>query len=227
MTQPEPLERVRRFAMPEGPASCRGFQLSQEGEIRFAPEKPWIPFRAEQWFGATGLEFRWIARTRLARVLPVVVLDAFEGGHGRLAVRLAGIVPVAHAEGPVADRAEMMRSLAELPWRPTAFAADGPPGVSWSEPAPGVLRAGFDDGVTRCHVDLEVDSDGRVLAAGAPDRPRAVGKTFVSTPWRGAFADYRVFGRFRVPTRAEVSWLLPEGGFSYFRCRVTSFRAVD
>jgi hypothetical protein len=29
-----------------------------------------------------------------------------------------------------------------------------------------------------------------------------------------------------VPTRVEVSWLPPEGAFTYFRCEVTHFRAV-
>jgi hypothetical protein len=75
-------------------------------------------------------------------------------------------------------------------------------------------------------VDFEVDADGRILTGSAPDRPRGLGKTFVLTPWRGLFFDYRYFGRFRVPARAEVAWLLPEGPFTYFRCRVTSFRSL-
>jgi hypothetical protein len=193
------LERVRRFAMPEGPVACRSFHLQQVGEIRLAPGKPWIAFRAEQRFDAAGLDFRWTARARMARVLPVKVIDAFEGGHGHLSVRIAGILPVARAQGLVVDRGEVMRAIAESPWRPTGFSAGSALQLAWSEAAGGVLRASFDGGATCCCVDFEVDADGRILTGSAPDRPRGLGKTFVLTPWRGLFFDYRYFGRFRVP----------------------------
>jgi len=221
------LERVRGYAMPDGPVACRGFQLRQTGEIRLAPDKPWLPFQAEQWFDAAGLNFRWTARSRIARVLPVTVVDAFERGHGLLSVRIAGIVPVVRAQGPEVDRGEVLRALAELPWRPTGFSSSSKaPQLAWSSPSPETLRVTFDDGATRCYVGLEVDAEGRVLAAGAPDRPRGLGKTFVTTPWRGTFAEYKTFDGLRVPTRAEVAWFLPEGPFTYFRGTVSDFRAA-
>ena len=231
------LERVRRYAMPDGPVACRSFQLRQSGEIRLAPDEPWLRFEAEQWFDAAGLDFRWTARARIGRILPVTVVDAFEGGHGFLSVRIAGVVPVARARGPEVDRGEVLRALAELPWRPTGFSSgSNAPQLAWSvasphtrapdTPAFDTLRATFDDGTTRCYVDLEVDAEGRVLSAGAPDRPRGLGKTFVPTPWRGTFADYKPYDGLRVPTRAEVAWLLPGGPFTYFRGRVTDYRIV-
>jgi len=227
------LERVRRFAMPDGSVACRGFHLQQSGEIRLAPDKPWLPFEAEQWFAAAGLDFRWTARARLARILPVTVVDAFERGHGLLSVRIAGIIPVARAQGPQVDRGEVMRALAEMPWRPAGFlpSSSNAPQLAWSVPsstmrAPDTLRAAFDDGRTRCYVDLEVDAEGRVLSAGAPDRPRGMGKTSVAMPWRGTFAEYKSFDGLCVPTQAEVAWLQPDGPFNYFRGRVMDFRGI-
>jgi len=213
--------------MPDGPVACRGFQLRQSGEIRLAPGKPWLAFRAEQWFDAAGLDFRWTAHARIARILPVTVVDAFEGGHGLLSVRIAGIVPMVRAQGPEVDRGEVLRALAEMPWRPTGFSSSSnAPQPAWSAPSPETLRATFDDGAMRCYVDLEVDAEGRVISAGAPDRPRGLGKTFVATPWRGTFAEYKTYDGLRVPTRAEVAWLLPDGPFTYFRGIVSDFRAV-
>jgi hypothetical protein len=89
------LQRAHRFALPDGGLECRRFILRQSGEIRLAPDKPWLAFAAEQWFGATDLDFCWTARARIARMLPVTVVDAFERGRGVLSVRLAGIIPVA------------------------------------------------------------------------------------------------------------------------------------
>jgi hypothetical protein len=226
-TAPQPLtllERVRRFALPQGTVACRRFDLRQSGEIRLAPDKPWLPFEAEQWFDASGLDFHWLARARIARVLPVAVVDSFKAGHGLLSVRLAGILPVAGAEGPEVDRGEAMRALAETPWRPCAYAEA--PYLTWFAPSANTLRASFNDGKTQCYVDLEVDAEGRVLGAGAPNRPRGLGNTFVETPWRGTFAEYRTFDGLRVPTCAEAAWLLPEGSFTYFRGIITNFQAT-
>jgi hypothetical protein len=210
--------------MPGGAPACRRFDVRQSGEIRMAPDKPWIPFEAEQWLDTAGLDFHWLARARMGRILPVAVVDSFKAGHGLLTVRLFGVLAVVNAEGPDVDRGEAMRALAEIPWRPSALA--DAPYLSWSEVSSNTLRAEYDDGKTRCHVDLEVDGYGGVRSASAPDRPRAVQNESLETPWRGEFSEYREFDGMRVPTRAEVSWLLPEGVFTYFRCQVTEFRAV-
>ena len=52
-----------------------------------------------------------------------------------------------------------------------------------------------------------------------------VGKGTVETPFRGVFGEYHEFGPVRVPTTAEVSWLLPDGPFTYFSGRVTGLQA--
>jgi hypothetical protein len=217
------LARTRQFAMSAGVSQYRAFELRQRAQMRLAPEKPWLDVAAEQWLDAATLDFRWKAKTRIAGIMPLSVFDAFEKGRGELSLRLAGLIPLASAQGREVDRGEMMRALAELPWRPTGFASEA---IAWSSPSANTLRASFEDGTIRCFVDLEVDAEGKVLAAGAPDRPRSVGKKFIPTAWRGTFADYKDFGGMHVPTRAEVSWLLPEGLFTYFRCKVDDFRAV-
>jgi hypothetical protein len=116
------LERTRHCAMPEGTIACRGTWLRQEGEVRFAPNRPWLPLRAEQWFRGGGIDFRWEARVRMAPLVYAGVVDCFERGRGMLTARVLGIVPVARSWGPATDKGEAMRGLAELPWRPFAFA---------------------------------------------------------------------------------------------------------
>jgi len=71
-----------------------------------------------------------------------------------------------------------------------------------------------------------VDGDGRVLGGFSPGRPRTVGKTVVETPWAGRFSDYVDFDQARVPSRAEVAWMLPDGAFTYWRARVTHFKVL-
>src|SRR3990172_7872357 len=81
------LERIRRHAMPEGPVECRGTWLRQQGEMRFAPDRPWMRFEAEQWFEGSGIDFRWQARARMAPFVSARVVDSFERGKGALTAK--------------------------------------------------------------------------------------------------------------------------------------------
>jgi len=218
------LERIKRCAMPHGAPSCKGTWLRQEGEMRFAPDKPWLPFEAEQWFPGNAIEFRWQARVRMAPFLRARVIDAFEGGKGLLTAHVCGFIRVAHAEGPETDLAEALRGLAELPWRPYAFATA--PHLRFEELGDSKLRATYDDGRTGASVEFDVDREGHILGGSAASRPRMVGKTLVETPWSGSYGEYREFDGIRVPTTAEASWDLPEGKFTYWRGRVMEFRIM-
>jgi hypothetical protein len=72
-------------------------------------------------------------------------------------------------------------------------------------------------------VRLHFDDAGDIVAASAQDRPRAVGRTAVATPFAGEFGDYQVFDGVRLPTTAAVRWELADGPFVYFRARIHSF----
>jgi hypothetical protein len=50
------LERVRRFAMPDGNVEARDVRFRQQGEMRLAPDAPWRPFRAEQWISGSSID---------------------------------------------------------------------------------------------------------------------------------------------------------------------------
>src|SRR5579862_525587 len=102
------LDRIRACAMPGGDIECRGTWLKQEGEMRFAPDRPWLPFKAEQWFLGCGIDFRWRAWIRINPLSPARVVDSFENGRGLLTVKLFGFIPVLHSQGPETDRGESL-----------------------------------------------------------------------------------------------------------------------
>jgi hypothetical protein len=218
------VERVRQFALPQGGLEYSGTWIRQRGEIRLAPNRPWLPFEAEQSFDGPGIDFRWHARVRMAPLVHAHVVDSFERGAGALVARVFRVLPVARARGPETDTGEASRGLAELPWRPFAFGCAR--GVAFEGVSQQRLRATFDDGKTRAMVEFDVDGEGRVLSVTAPRRPRMVGKAVVDTAWSATFAEYQAFESVRVPTAAEVTWHLPEGAFTYWRGEVTELRLV-
>jgi hypothetical protein len=73
-------------------------------------------------------------------------------------------------------------------------------------------------------VNFEIDTEGRVLSINAPDRPRAVGKSIVETPWSVIVGVYRDVNGIRVPTEAEATWCLTEGPFTCWRAKIVEFR---
>jgi hypothetical protein len=117
-----------------------------------------------------------------------------------------------------------MRYLAELPWVPQAFGANRE--LEWAEIDEKTVEVATSVTGLRAAMRLHFDATGDIVAASAPDRPRAVGKDAVPTPFAGDFGDYRSFGGVRVPTTAAVRWELRDGPFVYFRGRITSFAAA-
>lgn len=174
-------------------------------------------FTAEQRIDAQQLAFRWTARFRIAGVLPLTVIDAFEGRHGFLEVRPLG-VRVSRGAGAEFDEGEAQRLLAELPWCP--FALDHPE-LRWTSVDASSVRVALGG----ADVMLDVDGEGRVLRARA-DRPAQVPGGFERRAWRGEFGEYRDFDGLRVPSSARVFWDLPSGPFEYFRCDVVEAGAA-
>src|SRR5208282_4073214 len=93
------LERIRRFAMPEGEFKCGGVRLRQEGEMRLAPDRPWLPFWAEQWFACANVDFQWRAWMRMKPFMSVRVVDSFQNGRGTLIVSAFGLVRIVRSQG--------------------------------------------------------------------------------------------------------------------------------
>jgi uncharacterized protein DUF6544 len=219
-----PVERLRAFALPGGETALhgvRGVKLILRGEIRSSPTARWMRFTAEQTIEATRSAFRWDARLHVGpfHAVALAVTDAYESGHGWMVVRAGGVLRLARSEGPDVDKGELQRYLAEIVACPPALALH--PSLEWTEIGPSTLRVkdrAEDAGVV---VDFEIGSDGRPLSCRA-DRPRAVGKQAVVTPWSGTFAEPREWEGLRVPTRLEAAWHLEDGPFTYVREETTS-----
>ena len=216
-----PLAELTDEPLPEEAVAIR---LHQTGEMRLSEDKPWQPFTAEQVISLTKPAFAWAARIRVAPGLSVVVLDAFDGTDGHLEARLAGILPVARADGTGVAEAEAQRYLAELAWAPGALARNGH--IDWRATPSGVTAATL-AGRHIAKVELRLTGDGLIDAAGSPARRRGTGPDAPAEPWGGVFDDWGEIGGLVMPARAEVFWDPPGARFAYFRGRVTRAVPLD
>jgi hypothetical protein len=220
------LARVRAFCFPGGePAArpVRGVREKQRGEMRSGPGARWIPFTAEEVIEATRSSFRWEARYSSGLNSAFTVTDAYEEGHGRLALKLGGLLPVKSMRGPEFDKGEIQRYLGAIAMCPAAILNHG--SLEWSVAGPACLRVWDREDPTGATVDLEIGEDGRILGCRA-ERPRLLGKETVPTPWSAQCLEFRVWDGLRIVSRLEVSWDPPEGSFTYFRVELTEVEVL-
>lgn len=194
--------------------------LTQVGEMRMAPDNAWSVLTAEHMVSTVNPAFVWHARVEMAPFLDAVVVDSYVDGAGRLEARLFGSVGVALAEGPDTDRAELMRYLAELAWVPEAILYNR--ALTWRRLSGKEFEVSAESSGGPAAVRLKLNEEGDITQAEADDRPMAVGKESVPMPWRGKLWDYGKVGDFRIPRKGQVSWLLPEGEFVYWRGEITA-----
>jgi hypothetical protein len=217
---------VRRYVERNVPADQLGrsaVRFTQVGDMQLKPGR-WLPFRAEQDIVLDRVEFSWRANFRAAPLVSLHVRDWYRSGVGGLDVHLWGVVPVVHASGEQYARGEAMRYLAELAWAPQAMITN--PALEWRAVDESTVEVATRIARERVAVQLHFDPAGDIGGMSTEARPRTVGKQVVDTPWSGVFGEYREFNGVRLPTTGEVSWLLPDGPFTYFRGRVTSW-SVD
>ncbi|MHC5011083.1 MAG: DUF6920 family protein [Planctomycetota bacterium] len=214
------LQEVIAGALHDAPRDALVVRLAQRGELRLKPDGPWLPFRARQSIHCREPSFRWEAKVKMAPLLRVHVVDAYENGRGRLDARLWRLIRLARARGPETDGGELLRYLAELPWCPHAYVLN--PSLRFEARSGTRLRVACASESTTVSVDLTVDGTGDVVRAQTDTRLRLEGKRPVPRPWFGVFSDHRTVGGLRVPARGAVSWVLEDGPFEYFRGEITA-----
>jgi hypothetical protein len=199
-------------------------RLTQVGEMQLKPGR-WLPFHADQEIAVDRVEFVWTATFRPLPFVWLRVRDWYRAGGAGLDGRLWGLLRVVHASGPQIALGEAIRYLVELPLAPQAMAINT--ALKWRTVDESTVEVATLVAGERVVALLHFDASGDIGAASAEARPRMVGKQVVDTPFRGVYSEYREFDGIRLPTTAEVSWLLPDGPFTYFRGRVTGWSVIS
>lgn len=218
-----PPDLVRRYAeraIPvDGPMPAL-VRVEQIGDIWRTPGGRPMHFTATEEFAVDEVGFSWKARLPMAPLLAMRIHDGFARGEGWMLGRFDG-VPFMKKSGPELALGAALRYLAEIPWAPHALVANRQ--IAWRELDAHRVEASTKAGGARAAVTFEFDAAGDIVGVFAESRPR---DGDIDRPWRGRFGDYRIRGGIRIPTAGEVSWILPDGRFTYFECAITGVELV-
>lgn len=220
------LASLKDFCFPGGEDAARrvrAVKTRQKGEMRSAPGARWIPFTADERIDATRSSFCWEARYDGSKFGSLMVTDAYEEGHGRLVVKLGGLIQVKKFSGPDFDKGEIQRYFSSMLICPSMLLNH--PSLQFSTAGKRILRVQDSNDPTGAAVEFEIGESGRPLICRA-ERPRLVGRRAIPTRWSGVCSEIQEWEGLRVARIIEVSWCLPENAFVYYRSEFTSHSLV-
>jgi hypothetical protein len=181
----------------------------------------WLPFTATEEL-APHAGFTWSAR--VAGV--IVGRDSYGDGQGGMEWKLAGLLTVAHADGPDVSRSAAERAGAEAVWLPTALRPEL--GVEWSAKGDDLICARFAVDGRPVALTLRLNQDGRVASFwldrwGDPDRTGS----WAAHRFGGEFTEQTRFGGLTIPSEGRIGWHFGTDRWAdgeFFRFRMTELR---
>lgn len=149
---PEPVQRHLTAAIRSGIALTTAVGLKMHGRIKVGR---WLPFRARQVLSPHE-GFLWTARAAGL----IAGFDRYLNGVGAMHWKAAGLITVAHGEGPDVSRSAAGRGGVEAVWVPTALLPRF--GVTWSAADHAHITARYTLGETPVDVTYTLESDGHI-----------------------------------------------------------------
>ena len=222
---PIPVRRYLTTAVAPGTPPARTARLRMRGTIRIGA---WLPFRAHEVISPhTG--FVWSARVAGL----ISGSDRYVDDAGAADWRLAGLIPVVHADGPDVTRSAAGRAGGEAVWVPTALLPRF--GVGWTAESDHRITARFTvgRGPARVPVDIHLllDATGRAVSFsfdrwGDPDGSGEWGMH----PFGGDVTEHRAFGGLTVPAAGRIGWFPGSREWAkgeFFRYRINDLQLMS
>jgi hypothetical protein len=195
-------------------------RLSMRGSIKLGR---WLPFRARQVL-APHDGFIWAARVAGM----IVGSDQYLDGTGGMDWKLAGLIRVAHEEGPDVSRSAAGRGAAEGIWLPTAMLPSC--GVRWTSQDDTHITARYQLHGTpvEAHYSLGPDASIQSLVFDRWGDPDKTG-TPAWHPFGGQITGQHTFEGLTIPSSGRLGWHYgtnrwPSGEF--FRYKITSLQPL-
>lgn len=214
---PEPVRRYLEHSGVVGKPWIDTVYLKQRGRFRLGLDRPWMPMIAEEYYTTDPPSLTWEARFKVAGLPLLRARDRYQGGHGHMFGKLAGLFTVFDARGEELDQATMIRYLNEIMWFPTAFLGEK---ITWQEVDDRSAEVTFTDGGNSVSGRMIFDEVGR-LTNFTTMRYREMEGKYSLDPWSTPMTGYGVLAGLNLPVRGQVVWKLPAGDLVYAELEVT------
>lgn len=194
--------------------SCR---IKQSGEIKLKPsQSSWIGAGAEQYFRLEEPGYLWKASMEYASVFPVEAMDCWQEGMGTMEVKTMYLFSSGVKDGDKVDEGSMQRFLAEMVWFPS-FAVS--PTIEWLAIDSLKAKAVMKYKGKKAEGNFTFNRKGEFVKFTTL-RFKEDEENAGRLPWIVEAKTYTFMNGIRIPTALQVSWMLPEGKFTWFQLQV-------
>ena len=210
---PEVVQRYLRFMGVVDQPVIDSFRGRFVGRFRLKPGGRWMSCRAWQSDTADPISRSFRMRLLMGGLLPVIGVDTYEAGTGRMRARALGLFTVADAAGPELDLGELTTYLDDaLLYAPAMLIG---PAVTWRGVDDRTFSVSIEDSGLTSTARVVVDDRGAPREVSSDDRYASLGDRLVRARWRTPVDGWTTVGGRSVPAAASAIWDLSDGPYTY------------
>lgn len=211
---PEPLQTYLKKSLEKSKkdlSNLGSISFKQRGLFWLKNEGDGLKFKAQQIVSLKEKEFSWFAKIKMG--ITIYVTDRLIDNVGALKASILGVYSIAEDSGDKIHQGQVLRYLAELPWYPMAILYDHD--IEWVRLSDNKIQANLVVSGVKLKVDYIFNSENLIQRIYTEDREYSELKQ--KRPWEGEFSKYQDKNGILIPMHGEVSWILDNGKFTYFK----------
>ncbi|MBL0172877.1 MAG: hypothetical protein IPP90_19660 [Gemmatimonadaceae bacterium] len=190
------------------------FRASFSADFKMNQASPWMNASVEQYeFFNPSARLFFMTATRSG--VPFDGYHRYVGNDAAFTVRVAGLVPMVDASGPVMTQSETVTLFNDMCILAPAALVDAP--ITWQTLDATHVRAEFRNAGYGIAAVLTFDAQGDLANFRSDDRHYFDGKTDKLLPWLTPVSSYRDFGGMRLAAVGEAQWLEDGKAWTYGR----------
>lgn len=218
---PDVVRHYLQFMRVEGRPRDRTVEARFVGRFRM-PRLGWMPAEAWQLDRAPVVGRLFVMRLRLARVLPMVGVDSYLNGRGRMVGKLLNLFTVADGKGEEFDVGELTTYLNDAVLLAPSMLLE--PQVAWEQIDHRSFTVALSDSGRTVSARVDVDERGAPTVFASSDRYADLPGGPVRALWRTPVESWDTSGDRPVPGQTSAIWDLPDGPMTYVEGRLRDIR---
>lgn len=192
--------------------------IEQKGEMRQdINSDKWAFASSNQFAGIQMPGFVWQVKSSFIPFVNIYGMDSFVDGVASLEMRLFNLIKIANIKDTVkVNQSSFARYLLELPWYPEASLNKN---MKWEEIDKYTARAMMSHRGIVGEAYLHFNEDYDVIKTTSM-RYKDTDEKGYPLECVGESKEFQVFNGVRIPSEIHISWILPEGKFTWYKLKV-------
>jgi hypothetical protein len=194
--------------------------FEQKTKMKLKPDQTqWYPADVKQYITIDRPGFLWKVNMKMFSSINVAGRDKFQDGQGAMTIKIGSLIPVVNmSNDDNTDQSTMQRYLMELVWYPSAVLS---PYITWEKVDENSAKATMTYKGVSGSATFYFDESGNVEKVSA-FRYRDSGENAERKECIGEAKEFGVIGGIKIPTKVDITWVLDDGLFTWYRTEILS-----